>query len=73
MTSGDAPDDQGNGNSGQQGGDGGNTETTDTYTAVADTEGKNPAEEGWYEKDGDEYSRTEDTTPTDGKTYYTKG
>ncbi len=45
---------------------------TDTYSAVADTTGKNPSQEGWYEKDGDTYVLTEDTEPAVSKTYYTK-
>ena len=44
---------------------------TPTYTAVANPTG-NPAEQGWYEKSGDVYSLTEDTTVVEGKTYYTK-
>ncbi len=47
-------------------------EESDTYSAVADTTGKNPASEGWYEKVGDEYVLTEDTEPEVGKTYYEK-
>jgi hypothetical protein len=48
------------------------TDTAYTYTAVAETTGKNPASEGWYEKKGDLYVLTEDTTPEAGKTYYTR-
>ena len=58
------------GGSGSGSGDGG---STPTYTAVAGTTGKNPANEGWYEKNGDVYSLTKDTEPEVGKTYYTKG
>ena len=47
-------------------------EQADTYTPVSDTTGKNPAEQGWYEKNGDVYSLTEDTEPQTGKTYYVK-
>ena len=36
------------------------------------TEGKNPAEEGWYEEAGGVYTLTADTEPAEGKTYYTK-
>ena len=46
-------------------------EETPTYTAVENPSG-NPAEKGWYEKSGDVYSLTEDTTVVEGKTYYTK-
>ena len=42
---------------------------TPTYTAVENPSG-NPSEHGWYEKNGDVYSLTEDTTVVDGKTYY---
>ncbi len=46
------------------------------YTAVDKTgEGyslKNPANEGWYEKEGDNYVLSEDTTVDDNKTYYTR-
>lgn len=40
------------------------------YSAVTDTTGKNPAQEGWYELVDSEYVLTEDTTPASGKTYY---
>lgn len=43
---------------------------TETFTAVQSTTGKNPAQEKWYEKIGDEYIRTTDTEPASGKTYY---
>lgn len=39
-------------------------------TAVADTTGKNPKNEGWLVKDGDDYVPTTDTTPQNGTTYY---
>jgi hypothetical protein len=45
---------------------------TPTYTAVETPTG-NPAEQGWYEKSGNTYSQTTDTTVVEGKTYYTKG
>lgn len=45
---------------------------TETFTAVETTTGKNPAAEMWYEKSGDVYFRTTDTTPAAGKTYYTR-
>ena len=51
------------------GGDGG--DETPTYTAVENPSG-NPATQGWYEKNGDVYSLTEDTTVVSGKTYYVK-
>lgn len=44
-----------------------------TYDAVSESEvSENPAEAGYYEKDGSEYKATEDTTPEEGKTYYVK-
>ena len=43
-----------------------------TYTAVTNPTG-NPSEQGWYEKSGDTYVLTTDTTVQSGKTYYTKG
>ena len=52
------------------GGDGG--DETPTYTAVQNPSG-NPAAQGWYEKNGDVYSLTEDTEVESGKTYYEKG
>lgn len=42
-----------------------------TYTAVTNPTG-NPSTQGYYEKVGDTYVLTEDTTPQSGKTYYTK-
>ena len=33
-------------------------------------EGTNPHAKGWYEKTGDTYILTEDTSPVEGKTYY---
>ena len=44
---------------------------TDSYTAVENPTG-NPKTKGYYEKDGDNYVATNDTTVTDGKTYYEK-
>jgi hypothetical protein len=44
--------------------------TGKTYSAVTPEGTENPSEEGWYEKSGDVYSLSEDTTVTDGKTYY---
>ena len=41
------------------------------YTAVTPTGNENPKEEGWYEKSGNDYVLTTDTTITEGKTYYT--
>ena len=41
------------------------------YTAVASpVEGSNPKYEGWFEKDGDIYFLTTDTTVDSNKTYY---
>lgn len=46
---------------------------TESFTAVVDTTGKNPADEMWYEKDAsNNYFRTVDTTPAVAKTYYTR-
>lgn len=51
---------------------------TATYTAVSTSStgysDKNPKNEGWYEKDGEnaDYRLTWDTAVVDGKTYYTK-
>ena len=42
-----------------------------TYTVVNNPSG-NPKTKGYYEKVGDEYVLTTDTTVTEGKTYYTK-
>ena len=47
------------------------TATADTYTPVASPTG-NPKTQGYYEKVGDSYVLTEDTTVQSGKTYYTK-
>ena len=45
----------------------------ESFTAVETTTGKNPASEGWYEKDANNnYFRTTDTEPASGKTYYTR-
>lgn len=41
------------------------------YTAVSNPSG-NPKTKGYYEKVGDSYVLTSDTTVTEGKTYYTK-
>lgn len=70
----------GGGNTGTTAGEGsGDTTPTYayyTYTPVADTAGKNPATEGWYERSGEEgsyvYTLTEDTEPGQDKTYYTR-
>lgn len=40
-------------------------------TAVTSTTGKNPKNEGWYVKVGNEYELTTDTTPGENTTYYT--
>lgn len=49
----------------------------DGYTAVTDTTGKNPKNEGWFERSGTApdyvYTLTTDTTPASGKTYYSAG
>ena len=56
----------------EQQGDDGQQEIVATYTPVDDTTGKNPAEQGWYEKSGDVYTLTQDTAPVENKTYYVK-
>ena len=57
--------------SGSNGGDNGTTEeTTPTYTAVENPTG-NPSTSGYYEKNGDEYTLSTDTTVDSEKTYYT--
>jgi hypothetical protein len=38
--------------------------------AVTTTTGKNPKNEGWYVKSGDDYVPTTDTTPQENTTYY---
>lgn len=42
------------------------------YSAVTPETGANPALSGWYEKTGNEYFLTADTTVTGGKTYYVR-
>lgn len=42
-----------------------------TYVAVENPTG-NPQQQGWYEKSGNTYVLTEDTTVESGKTYYRK-
>lgn len=43
----------------------------DKYVAISSTEsGDNPYEKGWYEKDGDNYIKTDDTSVQSGVTYY---
>lgn len=41
-----------------------------SYNAVTPVGTENPSEEGWYEKDGDVYELTTDTTVDSEKTYY---
>ena len=43
------------------------------YKVVTPVGTVNPKREGWYEKNGSVYSKTNDTTAQVGKTYYTKG
>lgn len=45
-------------------------EAEDSYSSVTPAGTENPKEEGWYEKDGNEYELTTDTTVTEGTTYY---
>lgn len=44
-----------------------------TYTEASPVEGDNPKANGWYEKVGDAYVKTTDTTVDASKTYYVKG
>lgn len=43
-----------------------------TYTAETNTAGQNPNTNGWYVLADGSYVLTEDTTPQDGTTYYSK-
>ena len=43
---------------------------TPAFIAVTTTTGKNPKNEGWYVKSGNDYVATTDTTPQSGTTYY---
>lgn len=45
----------------------------ESYTAVENTSGKSPREEGWYIKNGDVYIHSWDTEPVQGTTYYELG
>ena len=45
--------------------------TTYTYTVVASPTG-NPQEQGWYEKSGNDYVLSDDTSVQSGTTYYTR-
>lgn len=48
------------------------TQTVTVYNAISSpSESANPQEEGWYEKQGDDYTLSEDETVQDSKTYYT--
>lgn len=40
------------------------------YTAVTPSAGDSPVEKGWYEKDGNNYVLSDDTTVDNQKTYY---
>lgn len=44
-----------------------------TYTEASPVDGDNPKTNGWYEKVGDAYVKTTDTTVDASKTYYVKG
>lgn len=44
-----------------------------TYTEASPVDGDNPKAKGWYEKVGDAYVKTTDTTVDSSKTYYVKG
>ena len=46
--------------------------TTTTYTAAEPEDGDSPVAEGWYEKAGNGYLKSEDTTVRANKTYYVK-
>ena len=43
---------------------------SELFTAVTNTSGKNPYEEGWYTKKGDVYYHAFETEPVQGTTYY---
>ena len=44
-----------------------------TYSVAEPEVGANPKELGYYEKEGDVYRKSADTTVKNGKTYYTRG
>lgn len=44
-----------------------------TYSAASPEAGANPKSLGYYEKEGDVYRRSTDTSVVTGKTYYTRG
>ena len=50
--------------------------TDESYDAVTPVSGDNPSEKGWYERSGSAgayvYTLTDDTTVTEGTTYYAK-
>ena len=50
--------------------------TGESYSSVTPASGDNPAEKGWYERSGSSpnyvYTLTDDTTVTQGTTYYAK-
>lgn len=46
------------------------TKNAGTFSAVANTTGKNPKTEGWFIKNGDVYIPSLDTSPVSGVTYY---
>lgn len=46
------------------------TDGTFSYSAVTGTTGKNPVQEGWYEKVGTSYVLSTDTEADNSKTYY---
>lgn len=48
------------------------TDAGDVYTAVTPVGSENPTTEGWYEKSGNTYVATTDTTVDAQKTYYSK-
>lgn len=48
------------------------TDAGDVYTAVTPVGSENPATEGWYEKSGNTYVLSADTTVDPQKTYYSK-
>ena len=48
------------------------TEGSVSYNAVSPVGTENPVTEGWYEKDGDVYTLSTDTTVDSEKTYYEK-
>ena len=49
------------------------SEIAAVFTAVSNTTGKNPYDEGWYIKEDDIYKHAFETTPVENVTYYKMG